>query len=147
MSSVLEAVEFFVDGCAHLFGGVAGEGNGVDGEEAGEFVAGEAAEALGLCSDLLVADEAAIEAGGAAVGEDVGDGVVDGVVWVAVVGAVVALDVEGLGGFADGDEFFRDLRRLDGGHRFGLGAGGDGARSSARARASRQRLSRRLRLR
>ena len=43
---VLEAVEFFVDGGAHLVGGVAGEGHGVDGEEAGIFVAGEAAEAL-----------------------------------------------------------------------------------------------------
>ncbi len=81
---------------------------------------------------LLVADEGAVEAGGAAVGEDVGDGVVDGVVGVAVVGAVVALDVEGLGGFADDDGLFGDLRGLDGGHRLGLGAGGDGAEVASR---------------
>src|SRR5580698_2216105 len=76
---VFEAVKLFVDGGAHLFGRVAGERNGVDGEESGIFVAGESAEALGFGGDLLVANEAAIEARGAAVGEDVGDGVVYGV--------------------------------------------------------------------
>jgi len=70
---------------------VSGEGDGVDGEEAGELLSGEAAEALAGGGDLLVADEAAIEASGAAVGEDVGDGVVDGVVGIAVVGTMVAL--------------------------------------------------------
>ena len=39
---------------------------------------------------------------------------------------MVALDVEGLRGFADGDELLGDLRGLDGGHRLRLGAGGDG---------------------
>ncbi len=121
----LQAVEFFVDGGAHLLGGVAGEGNGVDGEEAGILVAGESAEAFGGGGDLLVADERAVEAGGAAVGEDVGDGVVDGVIGIAVVGAMVALDVEGLGGFADDDGFFGELARLDGRHGLRLGAGGD----------------------
>src|SRR6185312_10761753 len=62
-----ELVELFMDGGAHLFGRVAGQGDGVDGEEAGKFFAGEAGEALGLGSDLLVADERAVEAGGASV--------------------------------------------------------------------------------
>ena len=39
---------------------------------------------------------------------------------------MVALDIEGLSGLADGDELFSDLRGLDRGHGFGLGAGGDG---------------------
>ncbi len=100
---VLEAVQLLVDGFAHLLGRVSGEGDGVDGEEAGELLSGEAAEALAGGGDLLVADEAAIEASGAAVGEDVGDGVVDGVVGIAVVGTMVALEVEGLGRFLDDD--------------------------------------------
>ncbi len=53
------------------------------------------------------------------------DGVVDRIVRVAVVGAMVALDVEGLRGLSDRDEFFSDLRGLDRGHGFGLGAGGN----------------------
>ena len=53
----LEAVDLFVDGGAHLVGRVAGERDGIDGEEAGIFVAGKSAEALGLGGDLLVADE------------------------------------------------------------------------------------------
>ena len=43
---VFETVKFFVDCGAHLGGRVAGKGYGVDGEEAGVLVAGEAAEAL-----------------------------------------------------------------------------------------------------
>ncbi len=113
----LEAIELFVDGVAHLFRRVAGQGHGVDGEEAGELVAGEAAEALAFGCDLLIADKAAVETGGAAIGEDVGDGIVDGVVGIAVVGAMVALEVEGLGGLANDDGFFGELRRLDRCHR------------------------------
>ena len=75
---------------------MAGQGSGEEDEEAGVLVAGVGAEAFGVGGDLLVADEAAIEAGDAAVGHDVADGVVDGVVGVAVVGAVVALNVDGL---------------------------------------------------
>ena len=73
----------------------------------------------------MIADEALIKARGAAVGEDVGDGVVDGVVGVAVVGLVVALDVEGLRLVLDGNGLFGELRGLDGGMGLGLGAGGD----------------------
>ena len=50
-SVVLQPVELLVDRRAHLFGRVAGQGNGVDGEEAGVFFAGEAAEALGFGGD------------------------------------------------------------------------------------------------
>src|SRR5271156_2593415 len=70
---VLEAVKLLVDGGAHLVGRVAGQWDGVDGEEAGVFVSGKSAEALGFGSDRLVAHEAAVETGCAAVGEDVGD--------------------------------------------------------------------------
>ncbi len=80
-----------------------GSGHGVEDEEAGIFIAGKAAEAFRTRCDALVADQAAIEAAGAAVGEDVGDGVVDGVVGIAIVGAMVALDVEGLRRFANDD--------------------------------------------
>ncbi len=75
-----------------------GKRNGAEDKQAGILVAGIRAEALGYGGNLLVADQAAIEARDAAVGEDVADGVVDRIVGIAVVGAVIALDVDGLRG-------------------------------------------------
>src|SRR6202041_2355323 len=122
---VPQPVKLFVNRGAHLVGRVAGEGDGVKGKEARKFVSRKAAEALGLGSDALIAHEGAIEPRGAAVRKDVSDGVVDRVVGVSIVGAMIALDVERLCSFANGNEFFGDLRRLNGGHRLGLGASGD----------------------
>ena len=124
---IFEAVELLVDGGAHFFGCVAGQGDGVDGEQAGVLVAGEIAHALGVGGDLLVANQAAVEAGGSAVGEHIGDGVVDGVIGVAVIRFVVALDVERLGGFAQDDASLGALRRLDRGHALGPGTCRNGA--------------------
>jgi hypothetical protein len=106
---------------------VAGHGNCVEGEEAGILLAGEAAKAFSDDCDALVADEGFVEAAGASVGEDVGDGGVDGVVGREVVGAVVALQVERLGGLVEHDLALRVLGWLDGNHGRGRGAGGDGA--------------------
>src|SRR3984885_809350 len=121
---VPQPVKIFMNRGAHLVGRVAGEGDGVKGKEARKFVSRKAAEALGLGSDALIAHEGAIEPRGAAVRKDVSDGVVDRVVGVSIVGAMIALDVERLRSFADGDEFFGNLRRLNRGHWLRLGAGG-----------------------
>ena len=58
----LHLLQFFMDGVAYLVIFVAGERDGVEGEQAGVFIAGEAAEALGEGGDLLVYDEALVEA-------------------------------------------------------------------------------------
>ena len=123
----LELLNFLVDGVAHLRRSMPRQGDGAEDEQAWIFVPGVRAEAFGDRGDLLVADQAAIETGDAAVGENIADGVVNGIVGVAVIRAVVALNVDGLGNLLNGVRLLGKLFGLDGGHLLRLGTGGNAA--------------------
>ena len=103
------------------------QGRGKEDKQAGVLAAGERAHALGHGGNLAIADQAAIEPRDPAVGENVADSVVDGIVGIAEAWPVVALDVDGLGGFANGHRLLGKLPGLDGGHLLRLGPGGNAA--------------------
>ena len=126
-SAGFQLFNLLMDGVAHLGRRVAGKRDGIKGEEARVLVAGEGAETLGLGGDLLLLDQAAIEARDAAVRHDVADGVVDRIVGIAIVGPMIALNIEGLRLVANDDGLLSKLLRLDGGHLFRLGAAGNAA--------------------
>src|SRR5437870_13384754 len=93
-----EALDFLVDAVSHFLRRVAGEWNSVKSEEVRVLVAGKTAEASRRCRDLFITYQRPVEARGAAVGHDIGDGVVNRVIFAHIVGAMIALEINGLRG-------------------------------------------------
>ncbi len=121
----LELVDFRVDGSSHFVRLVAGKREGIEGKQVRVLVAGQTGETGGRRGDFLVAYQRAIQPRSAAFGHEVGNRVVDCVIGVAVVGPVIALEIEGLRLFMKHDPALGILRRLgrDSLVRLGVGRG------------------------
>src|SRR6185437_13308526 len=91
-------------------------GYSIESKEAGVLHTGKATEAFSDQRDTLVAHQRAVQPRGAAVGEDIGNRLIDRVVGRAVVGLVIALEIDGLRRLMHDDVALRGLLGLDGGH-------------------------------
>src|SRR5207302_9355404 len=87
-----------VDAVRQFLRRVAGEWNAVKSEEVRVLVARKTAQATRRCRDLFITYERPVEARGAAVGQDIGDGVVNPVIFAHIVGAMIAIEINGLRG-------------------------------------------------
>src|SRR6202044_763591 len=93
---VFEFLNLDVNGGGHFVRLVAGERECIERKKMGVLVAGQSTKTRRIGSNFLVAYQCSIETRSASVRHQVGDCVVDGVIAAAVVGPVIALEIEWL---------------------------------------------------
>src|SRR5262252_1674622 len=88
----------------------------------------QSGETGGIGGNLLVPDEGPVQTRSAATRHQIGDRVVDRIVFAAIVGPMIALEINRLRSLMQNDAALRILRRLRGGVVIGLLMGGNAAK-------------------